>query len=81
MTIDEFRVFGDTAAVTAQPDEIFVVGPSVARAPRLEVSSTKMQNITNATATSESLKLKRTKPLKRDENNLEKSLGIIRKAK
>jgi len=29
----------------------------------------------------ETLKLKRPKPLKRDENNLEKSLGIIRNKK
>jgi hypothetical protein len=82
MTIEEFRSFGDTAPITSCVEETLIAGPSVARTTRPEgTSTTKMQNISNATASSETLKLKRTKPLKRDENNLEKSLGIIRKAK
>jgi hypothetical protein len=42
--------------------------------------SEKFDEISTSTTTTETLKLKRTKPLKRDENNLEKSLGIIRKS-
>jgi hypothetical protein len=38
-----------------------------------------MQEISSSVGSNETLRLKRTKPLKRDENNLEKTLGITRK--
>jgi hypothetical protein len=39
----------------------------------------KLENIKTNKGTNEPLRLKRTKPLVRDENNLEKTLGITRK--
>ena len=39
----------------------------------------KFQEISRSTSTNDTLKLKRQKPLKREENNLEKSMGITRK--
>ena len=42
-------------------------------------TNSKLAEISGSTGTNEPLRLKRAKPLKRDENNLEKSLGIIRK--
>lgn len=39
----------------------------------------KLLDITGSTGMNEPLRLKRPKPLKRDENNLEKTLGIVRK--
>jgi hypothetical protein len=41
--------------------------------------NTKLSDISSNSGTNEPLRLKRSKPLKRDENNLEKSLGITRK--
>jgi len=41
--------------------------------------SMKLYQISDSTGTNEPLRLKRPKPLKRDENNLEKTLGITRK--
>ena len=47
------------------------------RAPIL--NSIKMDQICASSGTNEQLRLKRPKPLKRDDNNLEKTLGITRK--
>ena len=44
------------------------------------IQSTKMNEISNSTGTNEPLRLKRQKPLKRNENNLEKTLGLVRKS-
>jgi hypothetical protein len=41
----------------------------------------KLEQITTSTTTNEPLRLKRTKPLKRDVSNLETTLGIVRKKK
>jgi hypothetical protein len=41
----------------------------------------KLHMINNSSGRNEPLRLKRPKPLKRDQNNLEKTLGIIRTSK
>lgn len=43
------------------------------------VNNTKLDDISYSRGVNEPLRLKRPKPLKRDENNLEKTLGITRK--
>jgi hypothetical protein len=43
------------------------------------VASTKLDDIKTSKGTNEPLRLKRPKPLKREDNNLAKSLGITRK--
>lgn len=80
MTIEEFRKesvidSGPRATIQAAVNIEPELGPK--RIPL--VQSSKMCEISNATGTNESLRLKRPKPLKRDENNLERSLGITRK--
>jgi len=74
MTIEEFRENltkdqGDYKPVDTAPviDNVIPI-----------ISNTKkMDEIKNATATNSSLKLKRTKPLKRNHNNLESALGLV----
>ena len=87
MTIEEFRTYGDaTGHVVSLPDEMHKF--QVATKQKYEThaagqgalsSDQKMSDIHSTVATNETLKLKRPKPLKREVNNLEKSLGIIRK--
>jgi hypothetical protein len=43
------------------------------------INNTKLDDISYSQGVNEPLRLKRPKPLKRDENNLEKTLGITRK--
>jgi hypothetical protein len=84
MTIEEFRSHGEaTGHVFSLPDERPQV-PLTARIKPMGTSAAsssdqKMSDIHSSSSTNETLKLKRPKPLKRDVNNLEKSLGIIRK--
>lgn len=49
--------------------------------PRIQMSmqAVKMSEISNSSGVNEPLRLKRSKPLKRDANNLETTLGLIRK--
>ena len=85
LTIEEFRkgITIDTGAQQAvltyetQNAETFVRQPTTT-AP-VAPYSTKMAEISSSLGTNEPLRLKRPKPLKRDENNLEKTLGITRK--
>jgi len=87
LTIEEFRSLGDpTGKFITLPDEAHKCH-AIIRA-KYETSTksaytaeTKFQDIQNSSINVESLKLKRSKPLKRDENNLEMSMGIIRKVK
>jgi hypothetical protein len=90
MTIEEFRSHGEPGGcVMSMPDEMFRV--QIAMKPKYQDGAThhltsappaysdrKMSDIHSTVAKNETLKLKRPKPLKREENNLEKSLGIIR---
>lgn len=73
MTIEEFREnqtvdTGPVAPIKEEPYRSMIVK-----------MDDKMAQITNSSGENEPLKLKRTKPLKRDTNNLEMTLGITRK--
>ena len=77
MSIEEFRA-GSTIDVGPINNSSINAVP----APPLKIpmkTSTKLSEISNSVGTNEPLRLKRIKPLKRDDNNLEKSLGIVRK--
>ena len=77
MTIEEFR-----ANQTVDTGERFVIKdePYKSGIIKMNLDSTqKMAQITHSTGKNEPLRLKREKPLKRDVNNLEMTLGITRK--
>ncbi|MDB4588368.1 hypothetical protein N9095_00150 [bacterium] len=77
LTIEEFRAGqtvdeGEQKPIREEPYKSMVIKIN-------NESFDKMAQITNSTGANEPLKLKRTKPLKRDVNNLEMTLGITRK--
>ena len=80
MTIDEFRAFGtrDTSEIINKIDYVepkqIVIKPNAS-----SNDQSRLFKISDSKGTNEPLRLKRPKPLKRDENNLEKMLGITRK--
>jgi len=80
LSIDEFRKYG-TRDTTPRLEEI--VSDEKVTQVKSQIDpirhSTKLYQITDSKGTNEPLRLKRPKPLKRDENNLEKTLGITRK--
>lgn len=85
LTIEEFRAYGGVTEppVVSFPNEkqlIQTVTSSVATrvAPQ---DHGRLKAIETATAETDSLKLKRSKPLARSASKLESTLGIIRKAK
>ena len=79
LSIDEFRQ-NSTVDVGPRIEEIVTENvQNVVNRLETIVNSTKLYQITDAKGTNEPLRLKRPKPLKRDENNLEKTLGITRK--
>lgn len=81
MTIEEFRGCKDPPMVRF-PNEI-QTGCSFSgqdtKLAKFETDEQKLRVIQNASGQTESLKLRRTKPLKRSESALERSLGITRK--
>lgn len=77
MTIEEFRK-GSTMDTGPRMNEAIQVCPDLIKRIPIKVS-TKLSEISNSEGVNEPLRLKRAKPLKRDANNLEKTLGIIRK--
>ncbi len=92
-SIDEFRKYSsnsndDVRVVTVLPDrrEILMsvdtktekTNPNLPTDNQLQ---NKFSKITSSTTSNEPLKLKRPKPLKRDESNLEACLGIVRTKK
>ena len=89
MDIDEFRSVGaDNYPHLQMPDSLYVIPHIVAKAtpeqPRKATArdiKNKMDEINNSTTTTETLRLKRPKPLQRDKNNLESMLGITRTSK
>lgn len=93
MTIEEFRnVTEENFPIVLYPTESHILHVVNSRNRDTMLSSqtgkttvdnakSKMFQINNADTQIETLKLKRPKPLKREENNLEKSLGIIRTTK
>ena len=76
MTIEEFRK-GATRDDVPIPNNVEIVEKPVIN--RVFNNSGKLAEISSSSGTNDQLRLKRTKPLKRDENNLEKFLGITRK--
>jgi hypothetical protein len=82
LTIEEFRKGvtkddGDRRAICTNSD----ANPSLKiRTPQTQksVDTMKLAEIEHSAGVNEPLRLKRTKPLKREENNLEKTLGITR---
>ncbi|QIG59917.1 hypothetical protein [Dishui Lake phycodnavirus 4] len=79
MTIEEFR-----ANATKDVGEVKQVLQKESIPERLvsNISNKKkLDEIKNASGSNETLKLKRNKPLKRDQNNLETALGLIVKSK
>jgi len=86
LTIEEFRSISklnNKEVIVKMPDELHRLHDVIVRNEVRENSVSRGQDkfteINCSTTTNETLKLKRQKPLKRDENNLEKSLGIIRR--
>ena len=76
LTIEEFRA----GSVTDVGPKNIIINEVPVEPLRIPMkNSTKLSEISNCSGTNEPLRLKRPKPLKRDENNLEKSLGIVRK--
>ena len=77
MTIEEFRSgqtvdTGPITPINEEPHRSMVIK-------MVSGSTDKMAQIENSSGKNEPLKLKRQKPLKRDVNNLEMTLGITRK--
>ena len=94
LTIDEFRnISADNFPIVNLPNETYriqtignktVLQEAVTVASKSIVDSNtaeKMTAIQNSSTHNEPLRLKRPKPLKRDQNNLESTLGIVRKRK
>lgn len=78
MSIDEFRI--NALVDEAEPNVIETeVEPELVIKPVLNAA--KMYEIKGASGTNEALRLKRAKPLKRDQNNLESVLGLVIKQK
>ena len=78
MSIEEFRI--NALIDEAKPNEIEIdSAPDLVIKPVLNTS--KMYEIKGASGTNEALRLKRAKPLKRDQNNLESVLGLVIKQK
>lgn len=81
MTIEEFRkgLIHDHGPINKDVvDDISII----IKESRINIPATnyiKMSQISSSSGINEPLRLKRTKPLKRDDNNLEKTLGITRK--
>jgi hypothetical protein len=86
MSIEEFRSAVSSRVLVHMPDQVHVSHEVVTKN---EIKSTqdcdtrvsKIQEISFSTTNNETLKIKRPKPLKRDGNNLEKTLGITRSRK
>lgn len=81
LTIEDFRNCGMTSDAGAPHiDQMYVHEDKIELVKRIPiVTNTKLNDISSSIGTNEPLRLKRSKPLKRDENNLEKTLGITRK--
>ena len=80
LTIEEFRKGGtvDTGVATGSVE--FSNNDTIEFIKRVPIANnTKLDDISYSRGVNEPLRLKRPKPLKRDENNLEKTLGITRK--
>jgi len=81
LTIEEFRKFGtrDTIPRIQQIQTIEKKDSPFTGSENNNSNTTKLYQITDSKGSNEPLRLKRPKPLKRNENNLEKTLVITRK--
>jgi hypothetical protein len=85
LSIEEFRKCTNEGirVIVNMPDELHHIQDVMIkhdiRAPSDLDLDRKFNEISKTSTTNETLKIKRPKPLKRDANNLEKSLGITRK--
>jgi len=79
MTIEEFRAncSNETYQYIKEVETVDI--PT--RVIPLISNNKKLDEIKNASGSNDTLRLKRTKPLKRDQNNLETALGLIVKSK
>ena len=74
MTIEEFR---ENQTIDKEKPKEVETAPVVDNVIPIVSNTQKMNEIKNATANNNALKLKRNKPLKRSHNNLESALGLI----
>jgi hypothetical protein len=74
LTIEEFRK--NQTRDVEEPKQI-ETAPIVNITVPVAIDTKRMDEIKNASASNNALKLKRTKPLKRNHNNLESALGLI----
>lgn len=89
MTIEEFRnISKDDYPIFQMPNEVYKIpiietkNCNISHPARISTRiQDKMDEINQSSTHNEPLRLKRPKPLKRDQNNLETSLGIVRTKK
>ena len=84
LSIEDFRkgMTIDHGPLNKETEDVYELIIKKERAPPPPITnSIKMNQISSSSGTNEQLRLKRTKPIKSDDNNLEKTLGIIRKTK
>ena len=74
LTIDEFR---KNLLVDEEPPVAIISEPVPNIVVPIVSNTTKMYEIKSSTGANEPLRLKRAKPLKRDQNNLESVLGLV----
>ena len=73
--------FRENADIDINPNTSVVQEPELDNVIPVANTTNKMYEIKGATGTNEPLRLKRAKPLKRDQNNLESVLGLVIKSK
>ena len=78
LTIQQFR---ENMVIDTVPKKEVVEEKEVDMVVPVNNTTAKMYEIKGATGTNEPLRLKRAKPLKRDQNNLETVLGLVIKPK
>jgi hypothetical protein len=78
LSIDKFR---ENNVVDVEKPREVEIEPLPERVIPIVSNTKKLSDITSASGKNETLRLKREKPLKRNENNLETALGLIIKTK
>ncbi len=76
MSIEEFRSNQTVDKEVEKPEEVTTKPHKDPVIPFIS-NTKKMEEIKNSTSNNNALKLKRTKPLKRNHNSLESALGLI----
>jgi hypothetical protein len=74
LTIEQFR---ENNVVDVEKPKEIEIEPVPDRVIPIVSNTKKLSDITSSTGKNETLRLKREKPLKRNENNLEMALGLI----